>query len=144
MTNDDGTIIKFDLAGMIREAYEAGSYADFIGEGYTLTRGSDGQVLKPETVDDVLARLIKRAIDTGRFDQSDDALSSDDDQVNHPSHYNQVPDLECIDVVRHFNFNRGNAIKYVWRAGAKGDEVQDLQKAIWYLTDEIARLQASP
>lgn len=141
MTNDDGTIIKFDLVGMIREAYEAGSYADFIGEGYTLSRGSDGQVLKPETVDDVLARLIKRAIDTGRFDQSDDALAPDDDQVNHPSHY-QLLGIEAIDVVRHFNFNRGNAIKYVWRAGAKGDEVEDLKKAIWYLNDEIKRLQA--
>lgn len=141
MTDDDDTIVKFDLAGMIREAYEAGSYADFIGEGYALTRGSDGQVLKPETVDDVLKRLITRAVDTGHVVSPDDQPG---DQVNHPSHYQQVPGIECIDVVRHFNFNRGNAIKYVWRAGAKGDEVQDLQKSIWYLTDEIARLQASP
>lgn len=63
------------------------------------------------------------------------------DTVNHPSHYNgQVPGIECIQVVRHFNFNRGNAIKYIWRAGCKGNEVEDLRKAIWYLEDEIGRL----
>jgi Protein of unknwon function (DUF3310) len=62
------------------------------------------------------------------------------DSVDHPKHYNTVPNIECIDVVRHFNFNRGNAIKYVWRAGNKGDEIEDLKKAIWYLQDEINRL----
>lgn len=62
------------------------------------------------------------------------------DNVNHPAHYNKVPGIECIDVVRHFNFNRGNAIKYIWRAGAKGDEIEDLRKALWYIEDEIKRL----
>lgn len=38
-------------------------------------------------------------------------------------------------------FNRGNAIKYIWRAGDKGNEIEDLKKAIWYLTDEIKRLE---
>ena len=63
------------------------------------------------------------------------------DSVNHPEHYNRVPGIECIDVVRHFNFNHGNAIKYIWRAGAKGDEIEDLRKAIWYIEDEIKRIQ---
>lgn len=63
------------------------------------------------------------------------------DNVAHPSHYaDTVPGIECIDVVQHFNFNRGNVIKYVWRAGAKGDEVEDLRKARQYLDFEIARL----
>ena len=66
------------------------------------------------------------------------------DAVDHPQHYNELPnDIECIDVVRHFNFNRGNAIKYIWRAGLKGDEVEDLKKAIWYLNDEIKRVQTA-
>ena len=64
------------------------------------------------------------------------------DPVNHPKHYtNRVPGIECIEVTRHFNFNRGNSIKYVWRAGDKGDEIEDLRKAIWYLNDEVARLE---
>ena len=64
------------------------------------------------------------------------------DNVNHPAHYAEtVPGIECIEVTRHFNFNRGNAIKYIWRAGFKSDEIEDLKKAIWYLNDEIEKLQ---
>lgn len=65
------------------------------------------------------------------------------DAVDHPKHYNQVPGIEAIDVVEHFNFNRGSALKYVWRAGDKHpeEEIQDLEKAIWYLEREISRLK---
>jgi hypothetical protein len=63
-------------------------------------------------------------------------------KVNHPKHYNTNPSgIECIEVVRHMNFNKGNAIKYIWRAGDKGNEMEDLEKAIWYLNDEIARIK---
>lgn len=62
------------------------------------------------------------------------------DKVNHPPHYGNVPNVECIDVVEHFNFNKGNAIKYIWRASSKGEEIQDLEKAIWYLKREIERI----
>lgn len=40
------------------------------------------------------------------------------------------------------NFNRGNAIKYIWRAGSKGDEIEDLRKAAWYVGREIERLMS--
>ena len=64
------------------------------------------------------------------------------EQVNHPDHYNQVPGIECIDVVEYFDFNRGNAIKYIWRAGLKSkDAITDLRKAIWYLEREIERIK---
>lgn len=64
------------------------------------------------------------------------------DLVNHPGHYTDVvPGIECIQVTQHFNFNRGNAIKYLWRAGSKGDAVEDLRKAAKYIEFEIARLQ---
>lgn len=65
------------------------------------------------------------------------------DTVNHPEHYQQVPGIECIDVVEHFSFLRGNAIKYLWRAGAKGDTVEDLRKAVWYIEREIASIDAA-
>lgn len=65
------------------------------------------------------------------------------DPVNHPPHYVSHPSgVECITVVEHFNFNRGNAIKYIWRAGEKGDEIEDLKKGRWYLDREIARLES--
>lgn len=62
------------------------------------------------------------------------------EQVNHPDHYNSHPSgVECIDIVRHMNFNLGNVVKYVWRAGMKesAPTIQDLEKAAWYLADEI-------
>lgn len=64
------------------------------------------------------------------------------DPVNHPDHYTRHPSgIECIQITRWFNFNLGNAIKYIWRANLKSsDPRQDLRKAIWYLNDEIARI----
>ncbi len=63
------------------------------------------------------------------------------EKVNHPSHYNKGK-FEVIDVVEdwNMNFSRGNAIKYIARAGAKDDEIQDLKKALWYINREIERL----
>jgi len=39
------------------------------------------------------------------------------------------------------NFNLGNAVKYLWRAGLKDNAIQDLQKAIFYINDEIERIK---
>ena len=67
------------------------------------------------------------------------------DKIN-PVHYTSDPSgVECIEITRHRNFNIGNAIKYLWRNGLKDGESStvDLKKAIWYITDEIARLEAS-
>ena len=62
------------------------------------------------------------------------------DAIN-PSHYKDHPSgVECIDVTEHMNFNLGNAVKYIWRAGMKDDIVQDLEKARWYVDREIQRL----
>jgi len=64
------------------------------------------------------------------------------DMVNQPPHYKKHPSgVECITVTEHFNFCRGNAIKYIWRAGDKGSEIEDLKKARWYLDREIERLE---
>ncbi len=68
------------------------------------------------------------------------AVQSRHDPVNHPEHYTSHPSgVECIEVVRHMGFNLGNVVKYIWRAGIKDAEVelQDLEKAAWYLQDEI-------
>ena len=62
------------------------------------------------------------------------------DPVNRPSHYTAHPSgVECITITEHFNFNIGNAIKYLWRAGLKGDALEDLKKAAWYVNREIER-----
>lgn len=81
----------------------------------------------------------------------------EDENVSHPSHYTWVKDLcglnEVNDITRHMNFNLGNSLKYILRAGKKPvlskelsndfekAAIQDLRKAIWYLNDEINRIE---
>ncbi len=72
------------------------------------------------------------------------SLNDVDKAVNHPAHYNSHPSgVECIDITEHYNFNLGNCIKYIWRAGLKNgaEDLQDLKKAQWYLNREITRRQ---
>jgi hypothetical protein len=60
--------------------------------------------------------------------------------VNHPPHYKSHPSgLECIQVTEHMPFCLGNAVKYIWRAGLKGSELQDIEKAKWYASRELNR-----
>ncbi len=62
--------------------------------------------------------------------------------IDHPPHYQNHPSgVECIDIVEHFDFNVGNAIKYLWRAGLKGDAVEDMRKAAWYVARAIAKAE---
>lgn len=63
-------------------------------------------------------------------------------RVEHPDHYQTPNGLEAIDVIEaffHDSFHLGNVFKYIARAGRKGDYVEDLQKAAWYLQREIDR-----
>ena len=62
-----------------------------------------------------------------------------EDNVNHPKHYTQHPSgIECIQITEHMSFCLGSSLKYIWRCGLKGDEIEDLDKAIWYLQREKA------
>jgi hypothetical protein len=65
-----------------------------------------------------------------------------EDIVNNPKHYTHHPSgIEAIQITEHFNFNIGNTIKYCWRAGLKGNAVEDLEKAKWYIQREITRIK---
>lgn len=77
-------------------------------------------------------------------------VKDDEDIVNHPTHYTSHPakcecgrGIECIQITEHMNFNLGNAVKYLWRADLKGNAIQDLEKARWYLSREIERIGGS-
>lgn len=74
------------------------------------------------------------------------------ERVDHPDHYTWLKEkcgIEVIDITRHFNFCRGNALKYLLRAGHKDEasisavdkEIEDLRKAMWYIKDEIMTLE---
>ena len=84
-----------------------------------------------------------------------DAVVNKEDAVNHPSHYTWLKEkcgIEVIDITRHLDFDLGNAIKYILRAGRKpvveenksdfhAGTIQDLKKAIWYLQDKIKTME---
>jgi len=63
------------------------------------------------------------------------------DQVNSPEHYKGANGLEAINVIEAFglNFALGNAIKYILRADKKGNKKQDLEKARWYIVNELTK-----
>lgn len=74
------------------------------------------------------------------------------DNVNHPVHYTWLKEkcgVEVIDIARHLDFNLGNAVKYIFRAGHKTSaamsdiqkEIEDLKKAAWYIEDKIRMLE---
>lgn len=72
------------------------------------------------------------------------------DPVDSPSHYTSGG-IECIDAIEAAltpeeasGFRKGNAMKYLWRAGKKGDVVEDLRKAQWYLDREVFELTYDP
>jgi hypothetical protein len=62
------------------------------------------------------------------------------DPIN-PSHYTRYA-VDVIEITQDLNFCRGNAIKYICRAGYKDPalELEDLQKALWYIQREIERI----
>lgn len=75
-----------------------------------------------------------------------------EDRVNHPSHYTWIKDkcgIEVIDITEHMDFCLGNATKYILRAGHKSEkgyegnqkEIEDLNKAIWYIKRKIRGLK---
>ena len=73
-----------------------------------------------------------------------------EDKVNHPKHYTSHPSgIECIQITRYYDFDIGNAIKYLWRAGLKKEEgytdknkeIEDLKKALYYINDKIKLLE---
>lgn len=65
------------------------------------------------------------------------------DPVHHPAHYT-FGSIEVIEVIEDWQlgFHLGNAIKYIARAGKKGDALEDLEKAKWYLEREMKKLRA--
>tara|TARA_R100001129_G_scaffold181578_1_gene161084 strand:+ start:342 stop:575 length:234 start_codon:yes stop_codon:yes gene_type:complete len=69
------------------------------------------------------------------------------DPVNHPIHY-RTGSVECIDAIesaltfeQFYGYCKAAAIKYIWRADHKDANIQDLDKAIWYLTRARNKLE---
>ena len=69
-------------------------------------------------------------------------MSEAPEMVDHPAHYafSKVEPIEAIEAWE-LGFHLGNAVKYIARAAHKGQRLEDLKKARWYLDREIGRLE---
>lgn len=96
-------------------------------------------------------RKIQQYTGTMEYNEVQEGMANKtNDMVNHPKHYTSHPSgIECIEIIRYYCFAIGSAIKYLWRAGLKQEqgmddkekEIQDLEKAIWYIKDRIKQLK---
>ena len=104
-------------------------------------------VLTKEEADFVTKKVIERRCQEEKKPSKEENVKEEnvkEDLVNHPKHYTSHPSgIETIEITRWMNFNLGNSVKYILRSGKKSEDtaVQDLEKAIWYLKDEIKRLK---
>lgn len=86
-------------------------------------------------------RRLPRFVDAG---QETPVLERKPDVVNHPAHYNNGK-IECIEAIEASmspeefkGYLKGSTLKYLWRYKYKGNPVQDLSKAQWYLNRLLA------
>lgn len=88
-------------------------------------------------------RAVIKAVETAVAESENvEDADAQPEMVDHPKHYNMYKGVEVIDLVEQMKFNPGNAVKYLTRAPFKGNEIQDMEKAIWYIQREIERLTA--
>ena len=114
--------------------------AEKIGKAHITVRRYESAYMMPSQ-GTILA--IAEALGVTRRDiVKDGEYMLDIEMINHPSHYN-MGRYEAIEIIEdwNLNFNLGNAVKYISRAGHKDDIVQDLKKALWYIDREIQRLE---
>ena len=85
--------------------------------------------------------LVDLSIEEENYKKLRDVVKSNTvDWVNSPPHYNNHPSgIEPIELTQHMNFCLGNVLKYVFRADLKGNPIEDLEKAKYYLNKEIEK-----
>jgi len=87
--------------------------------------------------------MTSKTVNTAGNPKGTQTNASCNDPVNHPSHYTDGK-IEVIDFIedKKFGYCLGNAIKYISRAGkkSKATEIEDLQKAVWYINRRISEL----
>lgn len=91
-------------------------------------------------MEETLVAFVPRAHEKNQA--LDPEVQKNSDPVNHPSHYTRG-NIEVIDFIEDqgFDYHIGNAVKYLSRAGLKNDEIEDLNKAIWYIQRKINKIQ---
>ena len=88
------------------------------------------------TIDETLMQVY---LDMAEAEMNPFDDDEEQDVVNNPDHYN-TGNIECIDAIEESmssvafkGYLKGNCMKYLWRYDYKGKQVEDLEKAGWYL-----------
>ena len=109
----------------------------------------DAQIIKPKHPSpiknkDLAVKIDDKGVITGIVHHKGNVLKPD--MVNQPPHYKDASGIECKEITCHrkMPFSLGNAIKYLYRAGSKGDLLEDLKKAEWYLRVAYLNSEALP
>lgn len=100
------------------------------------------QFIEPHQKEVNKTKAILHTISKGRLRIA--GMNGEFDNVNHPPHY-KVGGIEVIDFIesKGLTYNLGNVVKYVSRADHKGNKLEDLKKAQWYLNREVSNLEKS-
>ena len=109
----------------------------------TLPKIKKGMAEHKKVMDETIANWKTPSVSTSNTPMQIDMFEPEfDDLVNHPAHY-KVGGIETIDFIeaKKLNYNIGNVVKYLTRADHKGNRLEDLRKAQWYLTREIGALK---
>lgn len=140
----------FEQTGKGRPAVNCPTCRDLLNKPKNKVPPKDDKSKKVDEVPPVISKMettesyINSESVQGLYDCTDDVkgscVSTDkksnpiSNVIDHPSHYNKGK-IEVIDFIEDqgLSFHLGNVIKYVARAGSKGDKLEDLKKARWYL-----------
>lgn len=97
-------------------------------------------VMQVSEVASNLVRTQEEPLPQEEFIALEDVIGKEE-SVNHPAHYNQGS-IEVIALIHDWGlgFNLGNAVKYLSRCKFKGNPVEDVEKAVWYLQDALDML----
>lgn len=124
---------KLKALGLVGEDTVTGTTPKAMSElAYNLTKGRDGK----ESWQTVSITTSGQPILAGG--PTEEELNAD--TVNHPAHY-RTGGIETIDFIeaKNLNYHLGNVVKYITRADHKGDRLENLKKAQWYLNREIEK-----
>lgn len=125
-----------------RKPFDVAEIEEGVEETYDPTREGTGAISAKGKADPIgdLRRIAQGSPNLSEAIPEASPKDIAEDPIN-PAHYRRHPSgIECIEVTRHMNFNVGNAIKYLWRYMDKGNPIENLKKAQWYIADEIVRL----
>lgn len=134
---------KFRIGDPVRVIRRADRYFDKVGVVRDILTGTN----VPFAVAGIQPHVLLRfGPDELILAEAPNSTNPEPDAVNHPPHYGGEDDpYEAIKVIEAWGlgFHLGNAVKYISRAGKKGDEFEDLKKSRWYIDRRIQLLEES-